>query len=107
MNLTLLEDILSNQNFLLKSTSDSKKVMDIAEEFTPDVILLDLVMPDVDGFSLLKQLKTKSETRFSEVIIVTARSNPQDIGKTYELGAYDYIKKPYNSVELLIRVNEW
>jgi DNA-binding response OmpR family regulator len=105
MNLTLLEEILSNEDMLLKTTSDSRKVMKIAAEFTPDVILLDLIMPDVDGFSLLKQLKTKSETKFSEVIIVTARSNPQDIGKAYELGAYDYIKKPYDSVELLIRVN--
>ncbi|MHA1729774.1 MAG: response regulator [Promethearchaeota archaeon] len=105
MNLILLEEILSDQNYDVKITSESKEVINLAKSFYPDVILLDLIMPGIDGFSLLKKLKRNPETKDSEVIIVTAKSDTSDIGKTYELGAYDYIKKPYNNVELLIRVN--
>ncbi|MCP4761818.1 MAG: response regulator [archaeon] len=104
MNLVLLEEILSDQDFNVKTTSDPKKVIKLAESFDPDIILLDLIMPDIDGFSLLNQIKNNPSLKYCEVIIVTAKSDPKDIGKAYDLGGYDYIKKPYNNIELLIRV---
>ncbi len=70
----------------------------------PDLILLDLMMPGMDGFEVCKQIKQNDETRFIPVIMITAKSDIADKLFGMEIGANDYVTKPFNPVELLARV---
>ena len=71
----------------------------------PDLILLDIMMPDMDGFEVCKQLKQDVETQDIPVIFLTAKTEQEDIIQGLEVGAVDYVTKPFNSKELMARVN--
>ncbi|MEI6891094.1 MAG: response regulator [Pontiella sp.] len=78
--------------------------MTLAINKAPDVILVDVIMPDMDGFELCDKLRREPRTAKIPVIIVTAKSNIEDIETGFELGAMDYIRKPFNPRELVLRV---
>jgi len=80
------------------------QVLKTAREQHPDLILLDVMMPDLDGFTACQQLKEDPETRDIPVVLLTARSEVESRIKGLEIGAHDYIPKPFDATELIARV---
>jgi two-component system cell cycle response regulator len=104
INLRLLEAILGREGFQVVSTSRGSEVLDLALEHLPDLILLDVMMPEVDGLEVLGRLKAHRQTQNLPVLMVTARTRGEDVRRALEAGAFDYIKKPLDDVETVARV---
>ncbi len=85
---------------------DGTEVLPMAREQKPDLILLDIAMPKMDGFEALRQVKAEADTRHIPVILVTAKGRPGDRTLGRELGACDYISKPWFEGEVELR-SEW
>ncbi len=81
-----------------------EQALDLAVKANPDLILLDIMMPGMDGFEVCRRLKNDSKTNMIPVIFLTAKTATEDIVTGFELGAVDYVTKPFNSAELLARV---
>lgn len=96
--------VLEREGFDVRSGTDGAAALDAARDFLPDVLLLDVMMPGVDGLEVLKQLRAEESLRKIAVILLTAQSSPKDIVGGLELGAVDYITKPFDPKEVLARV---
>ena len=77
-----------------------------AQQDKPDLILLDVMMPFVDGFEVLRQLKENEELRHIPVIMLTARTGDTDFTTGFEIGAADYVEKPFSIVKLVTRIHK-
>ncbi len=95
-HLYLLESILSDLGFDVESINDSRMVMKTIQERDFDLIILDLMMPNIDGFQILKELTQDRQKQSIPVIILSAKSDSKSIQKTMDMGAQDYIVKPIN-----------
>lgn len=104
VNIQIIANILKNENYSVKTATSGKIVFESIEKIYSDLILLDIMMPDVDGFEICKRLKSHPHTQNIPIIFLTAKTDIDEISKAFELGAVDYITKPFNSRELLIRV---
>jgi diguanylate cyclase (GGDEF)-like protein len=80
-------------------------VLDMAESIMPDLILLDVMMPDRDGFSTCRIIKSRQKTAGIPVIFITGRTEARDIVRGFEVGGQDYVSKPFNPLELHARIN--
>jgi putative two-component system response regulator len=101
----LLITSLLKDSYKVKIATDGKKALQIAcSQDPPDIILLDIIMPEMDGYEVCDHLKNNSETRDIPVIFLTAKSEVDDEVKGLELGAVDYITKPISPPILLARV---
>jgi len=85
-------------------TVDGKAAIEMAESEKPDLILLDIIMPEIDGLSVCRALKSNSATSDIPVVFITAVSDSRDIVKGFEVGGQDYITKPFHSHELCARI---
>ena len=95
-NIDLLDGVL-NQDYKIKAALNGEKALKIAgSENPPDIILLDIEMPDMDGYEVCRRLKADPQTRDIPIIFVTAKSDESDETKGLELGAVDYITKPFS-----------
>ncbi|MDH5718578.1 MAG: response regulator [Spirochaetia bacterium] len=103
-NIQLLGNFLRRANYNLAVASNGKEALEIVKKKTPDLILLDVMMPELDGYETIKILKSKDETKNIPVIFLTAKDDTEDIVAAFELGAVDYITKPFQAKELLSRV---
>lgn len=103
-NLVLLEDLLSEMSYLVMVAHDGFEAMHKIEEASPDLILLDVMMPRKDGFELLGEMNEKGIS--IPVIFITARSSDEDRAKALGLGAYDFIVKPVIISEILDKVQK-
>jgi DNA-binding response OmpR family regulator len=97
----LLSDFLSSQDYDVLSASDGREALEVARESSPDLILLDIMMPNMDGYQFIGQLRRASAV---PVIMITAKQQEADVIRGFELGADDYIIKPFRLRELLMRV---
>jgi two-component system, sensor histidine kinase and response regulator len=104
-NIDLLHKILSTQGYKLSFATGGKKALNIISRTPPNLILLDVMMPDMDGFEVCRILKSQKETQDIPVIFMTALTDTVDKIKGFSLGAVDYITKPIQSEELLARVS--
>jgi two-component system, cell cycle response regulator len=105
-NVDLLEKTLFRNGYQnLKSTTDSREALSIYKEYNPDLLLLDLLMPYLDGFAVLEQLKPFTQD-FFPVMVLTAQSGDEACIKTLSSGATDFLSKPFNLLEVLIRVEK-
>jgi two-component system sensor histidine kinase/response regulator len=102
-NLSILEEILEDDYFIYAAQSGTQ-ALSIAEEFMPDLILLDVNMPGLDGFETCHKLKSREDMRNLPVIFITARAEPEDVIQGFKEGGVDYITKPFNHSEVLARV---
>ena len=94
----LLEMLLESNGFSnIKTASDGEIALQIIEEWAPDLILLDLMLPKVDGLTICKQLRADEKTSNIPIIMLTAKSEESDIVLGLELGANDYITKPFSN----------
>ncbi|PIE35148.1 hybrid sensor histidine kinase/response regulator [candidate division KSB3 bacterium] len=103
-NLQILGNILKTAGYHFTPASSGAQALKIVEKRHPHVILLDIMMPGMDGFEVCTRLKASSETREIPVIFLTAKTDVEDITKGFELGAVDYVTKPFRKKELLARI---
>ena len=104
-NLTILANTLANagHNTLIASSGDS--ALNQLSHHLPDLILLDVLMPGIDGFETCRRLKAKPDTANIPVIFMTSLSDVENIVKGFEVGGVDYITKPFQQDEMLVRIN--
>ncbi|MBL8058190.1 MAG: response regulator [Anaerolineales bacterium] len=103
-NLEVLTHILGTQGFQILTAEDGEEALDKARAALPDVILLDVVMPQMDGFEVCRQLKADPATLYIPVALITALRGVRERTRGAEAGADEFISKPFDSVELLTRV---
>ncbi|MDM8525915.1 response regulator [Desulfococcaceae bacterium HSG8] len=103
-NLQILGTILKEKGYMINIAQNGQRGLKMAEKTSPDLILLDIMMPEPDGFEVCKQLKKNQETINIPVIFLTAKNDPEDIVRGFRLGAVDYITKPFRKEELVARV---
>lgn len=104
-NVFLLQDRLEREGFeIVKAYSGETGIQKAVEE-KPDLILLDIMMPDISGFDVCKTLTAHPETKLIPIILLTALTEADNIKEGLLAGAFDYIKKPFNKVELVARIN--
>jgi len=103
-NVLLLRVLLKNEKFQVVTANCGNMCVEQAKAEHPDLILLDVMMPDIDGFETAKILKSDDETKDIPIIFLTALNSPQDLVKGFQAGANDFLSKPFNKDELLTRV---
>lgn len=105
-NLRLLEDLLAREGFTqVISTSDPTKTLDLYHAFAPDLILLDLMMPVLDGYAVLELLARHiPEDTYLPVLVLTADATIAARRKALALGAKDFLTKPFDNIEAMLRV---
>ena len=103
-NLQILGKALEKTGYTIAVAMSGKQALEFVEQSVPDLILLDVMMPDLDGFDTCLELKKIPSVQKVPVIFLTARSEPEDILKGFESGGVDYVTKPFNNAELLARV---
>lgn len=103
-NVLLLKVLLTNEKFAIATASNGRQALEQVDKENPDLILLDVMMPDMSGFEVAQQLKAKPDTAEIPVIFLTALNSTADIVKGFQIGANDFISKPFNKEELIIRV---
>jgi PleD family two-component response regulator len=99
----VLVDTLQD-TYNVRVVSTGKEAMQMVKQFRPHLILLDIILPDANGFDVLKELKETQSTQNVPIIVITGLDNDQDEEKALCLGAVDYIRKPFNKVLLNARV---
>jgi len=104
-NVFMLQDRLENEGYEVVTAYEGKTGIAKATSEMPDLILLDVMMPEMTGIEVCKILKQDPVTADIPIIIVTAKSSADDAKEGLEAGAFDYIKKPFEKVELLARIN--
>jgi adenylate cyclase len=102
-NVRLLDAVLAPQGYDVVSATDGHLALELVESAKPDLVLLDVVMPQLDGYAVCRRLRERVETAVLPVIMVTSSSEPEKV-KAIEAGADDFIQKPFNHHELLARV---
>lgn len=103
-NVMLVQAILKKEGYTLLTTDSGVKALRIAQNKHPNLILLDIMMPEMDGYEVLQHLKSNPDTNNIPVIIMSALSDMQSIVKGYQLGATEYVTKPFQREELVKRV---
>ncbi len=103
-NIQLLGTILKSADYLINVGRNGKQALEITKKVLPDLILLDVMMPEMDGFEACRLLKQSPETKDIPVVFLTAKAESGDIAQGFEVGAVDYVTKPFETQELLARV---
>ena len=104
-NVALLEDMLAEAGYTrVRAISDSRTALDTCSTFEPDLVLLDLMMPHVDGFTILDALRATPAELFLPVIVLTADVNEQTKRRALRAGATDFLLKPFDHLEVLLRI---
>lgn len=103
-NVLLLKVLLTNEKFAIATASNGRQALEQVEKENPDLVLLDVMMPDMSGFEVAQHLKSNPKTADIPIIFLTALNSTADIVKGFQVGANDFISKPFNKEELIIRV---
>lgn len=100
----LLELVLRSQGYEVFVTQNGDQLVRAAQEWIPDLVIVDLMMPQMDGYEAIRQLRNDTRTAHVPMLILTARSTAEDVVTGFDTGADDYITKPFNIPELLARI---
>ena len=103
-NVLLLKVLLTNEKFAIATASNGRQALEQVEKENPDLVLLDVMMPDMSGFEVAQHLKSNPNAADIPIIFLTALNSTADIVKGFQVGANDFISKPFNKEELIIRV---
>lgn len=95
---------LTRSGYRVIGAGDGLEALELATERTPDLMVLDVMMPKLDGYELTRRVRAEAALSSIPVILLTARSQESDIDRGFEVGADDYLKKPFNPDELVARV---
>lgn len=101
LNLLLVEKMLSRFNFKFRKATNGQLALDAVAQEKPDLILLDLMMPGIDGFEVIRRLRANPETADIQIVILSALTSNEDIIKGFDVGANDFIMKPIIMEKLL------
>ena len=104
-NIQAISAILKEKGYQISVATNGRQALAVVDRVRPDLILLDVMMPEMDGFETCRQLKAAEKWRQIPVIFLTAKTETADLVQGFELGAVDYVAKPFNAHELLARVN--
>src|SRR6478736_2449816 len=104
-NIQALSTILKERGYNISIATNGRQALEVLERIRPDLILLDIMMPEMDGFETCRRIKASTAWREIPIIFLTAKTDTADIVRGFELGALDYVAKPFNAHELLARVN--
>ncbi len=105
VNLKVLVDFLRKQNYRLLVAENGQRALELAREQLPDIILMDIMMPDMDGFEVCKRLKEIESLADIPVIFITALGDMEDKTRAFNAGGVDFIAKPFHEQEVLLRIN--
>jgi CheY-like chemotaxis protein len=100
----LLEAYLGERDCELRTASDGEQTLQLVGSWRPNLILLDVMMPRISGFEVCKRLRSDPATRDIAIIMITALDQPSDMERAVEAGTDDFISKPINKTDLLLRV---
>ena len=103
-NVLLLKILLTNEQFQVCTANNGTSCIEMAKTERPDLILLDVMMPDINGFDTAIVLKKDATTKDIPIIFLTALNTPQDLVRGFQVGANDFLTKPFNKEELVMRV---
>ncbi len=103
-NLKVLLSFLKDHQFQIRIAEDGERTLQVLENYLPDIILLDVMMPGMDGFETCRRIKEKQETADIPIIFITALDNIEDKIAGFEAGGVDYITKPFQQTEVLTRI---
>lgn len=103
-NLQILSNILNTEGYQISFASNGLQALSVCEATKPDLILLDIMMPEMDGFEVCQRLKSNDTTKYIPIIFITGKAEMDDIVHGFKLGAVDYVTKPFNAIELISRV---
>ena len=102
-NIDVLRKVLVNEGYQLFFANSGEKAIKIANRALPDLILLDIMMPGMDGYETCRRLKQDEATKNTPIIFLSAKNQPEDVKEGFELGAVDYIYKPFRHEEVCMR----
>jgi len=103
-NLQILGSVLNENGYQVAMAKDGHTALKMVKKVSPDLILLDVMMPEIDGFEVCRLLKADEETAPIPVVFVTAKTEVDEIVKGFTVGGVDYVTKPFNREELLVRI---
>jgi two-component system alkaline phosphatase synthesis response regulator PhoP len=103
INLAVIEELLESR-YDLMTVSTGTDALKMAQEFRPDLIILDIMIPGVDGYEVCRQIRKSSSLRHTKIIMVSAKAMTAERLKGYQVGADDYLTKPFDGEELLAKV---
>ncbi len=101
-----LEFLLKKEGFDVKVARNGTEALDIIQQETPALVLLDIMMPDMDGYAICKHIKGNKKLQHIKVVFLSAKSKESDIQKGYDLGASLYVTKPFSTRDLMKKVRE-
>lgn len=101
LNIEILFQTLKTKNYEISMANRGVKALELVPKFQPDLILLDVMMPEMDGFETCRRLKADQSTHDIPVIFITAKSEIKDIAEGFKVGGLDYITKPFSLEEVL------
>jgi two-component system, OmpR family, response regulator len=96
-----LDFILQRAGWKIESVTDGESVIERVRRFSPRVVVLDVMLPRRSGFDVLRQLRAQADTREVKILILTAKGQPQDRRIAEELGADDFVTKPYSNADVV------
>ena len=103
-NVELMEAYLVDVDCELRTARDGEETLQVVEEFKPDLLLLDVMMPRLSGFEVCRKLRSNPETKDLLILMVTALNEASDFERGVQAGTDDFLTKPVNKVELLCRI---
>ncbi|MBN8666715.1 MAG: response regulator [Chitinophagales bacterium] len=101
-----LEFLLKKNGFDVMVARNGTEALDLVEKQVPQIVLLDIMMPDVDGYAICKHIKSHKKLKDAKVVFMSAKSKESDIQKGYDLGASLYITKPFSTRQLLKQMQD-
>ena len=100
----IIKDTLEGQNFIIHTAADGEEGLRMFFDLRPDVLVADVMMPRMDGFEMVRHIRQTDKR--TPVLFLTARSSINDVVEGFELGANDYLKKPFGMAELIVRIKD-
>jgi two-component system phosphate regulon response regulator PhoB len=100
----VMRDLLEQEGYLVHEAGDGAEALEMIDRFAPDVVLLDLNLPNVDGYTVLAQLRSREATRNLPVLVLSARGDEDNEVRVLRLGATDFLTKPFRPRALSARV---
>lgn len=101
-----LEFLMKKNGFDVMVARNGREALELVEKQVPHIVLLDIMMPDVDGYAICKHIKSSKKLKDARVVFMSAKSKESDIQKGYDLGASLYVTKPFSTRQLLKQVQE-
>ena len=106
-NIQMAMNILKNEKYKMFYAKSGQMALDLIYEHNFDLILLDIMMPEMTGFEVCSKLKNDEKTKNIPIIFLSGKDSTQDIEKAYEVGGMDYVVKPFITIELIKKVNSY